>query len=299
MVEVIVGKRMLGDGKGRNKKEAEQAAARNALERVEGGPTSDRTDLRTGRPETREATPAPVRPARAERPRAEVLVDESPEVVEVGPQTDDDEGGTRKRRRGRRGGRGRRRAGETPEAAAPRATTPAPARIPERGPQRMPERTPERMPERMPERTPSAVVEEPAIESSFEKLAARVRAEAQRETRPVEVEPMPRLYEEDENEEVGRPEGPRDDSHVDPYAWGGSDLRTRPVIASTPPPPVAEEHESEEVLEEDDAEFAEPERPEVEMPEVEAPELPPVASRPAEPAPTSRPVGFGRRRSRR
>jgi len=105
--------------------------------------------------------------------------------------------------------------------------------------------------------------------------------------------------EEDENEEVGRPEGPRDDSHVDPYAWGGSDLRTRPVIASTPPPPVAEEHESEEVLEEDDAEFAEPERPEVEMPEVEAPELPPVASRPAEPAPTSRPVGFGRRRSRR
>ena len=50
MVEVIIGKRMLGDGKGRNKKEAEQAAARNALERVEGGPTSDRTDLRTGRP---------------------------------------------------------------------------------------------------------------------------------------------------------------------------------------------------------------------------------------------------------
>src|SRR5689334_2386781 len=37
MVEVMVGRRVLGEGKGRNKKEAEQAAARDALEKVEGG----------------------------------------------------------------------------------------------------------------------------------------------------------------------------------------------------------------------------------------------------------------------
>src|SRR4029450_4611341 len=42
MVEGMVGRRILGEGKGRNKKEAEQAAARNALERVETGPVSDR-----------------------------------------------------------------------------------------------------------------------------------------------------------------------------------------------------------------------------------------------------------------
>src|SRR5262249_22494662 len=72
MVEVIVGRRTLRDGKGRNKKEAEQAAARNALERVERGPVSDR--LRT-RQDDRE--PAPARPSRAERPQpTEVLEEE-------------------------------------------------------------------------------------------------------------------------------------------------------------------------------------------------------------------------------
>ena len=35
MVEVMVGKRTLGEGRGHNKKEAEQAAARDALEKVE------------------------------------------------------------------------------------------------------------------------------------------------------------------------------------------------------------------------------------------------------------------------
>ena len=33
-----------------------------------------------------------------------------------------------------------------------------------------------------------------------------------------EVEPMPAAYEEDENEEIGRPEGPLEERHVDPYA---------------------------------------------------------------------------------
>jgi len=39
-----------------------------------------------------------------------------------------------------------------------------------------------------------------------------------RELEPREVEPRPRAHEEDENEEVGRPEGPLDERHVDPYA---------------------------------------------------------------------------------
>ena len=34
-----------------------------------------------------------------------------------------------------------------------------------------------------------------------------------------ELEPRPAAHEEDENEEVGRPEGPREEAHVDPYAW--------------------------------------------------------------------------------
>src|SRR5262245_25110823 len=42
MVEVIVGKRTLGEGKGRNKKEAEQAAARNAPKRVDRGSGTQR-----------------------------------------------------------------------------------------------------------------------------------------------------------------------------------------------------------------------------------------------------------------
>ena len=33
-----------------------------------------------------------------------------------------------------------------------------------------------------------------------------------------EVEPLPPAYEEDENEEIGRPEGPLEERHVDPYA---------------------------------------------------------------------------------
>ncbi len=85
MVEVMVGRRTLGEGRGHNKKEAEQAAARDALERVE--------KVRGG---AREETPEPTRErAPVARPR-----DES--------EDPDDSGEGRRRRRGRRGGRGRR-----------------------------------------------------------------------------------------------------------------------------------------------------------------------------------------------
>jgi ribonuclease-3 len=286
MVEVIVGKRMLGDGKGRNKKEAEQAAARNALERVERGPVSDR-DLRAdGRPDSREAEPARV--PRAERPRVEVIEDESPEVVDIDHDDGDDaddadgaDGAPRKRRRGRRGGRGRRRNGEPTETPAVVASeTPSAPR---------PRPTPTAAPSPRP--TPMAV---PLVESSFERFGARVRAEASREIKPVEVEPMPRLFDEDEDEEVGRPEGPRE-GDVDPYAWGGADLRSRSVKGGTSVPPVSTEDEpkDEEVFEElveEDQDFSEP--------AIEAPETPMTPSRPSESGPAARPPGFGRRRRR-
>ncbi len=60
MVEVMVGRRTLGEGRGHNKKEAEQAAARDALERVE----KLRRDARAGA--TREDEPAAAETAPAE-----------------------------------------------------------------------------------------------------------------------------------------------------------------------------------------------------------------------------------------
>ena len=77
MVEVMVGRRTLGEGRGHNKKEAEQAAARDALEKVE--------KLRSG--EQPEVMPEPARAASA--PREEQASDDG------------------RRSRGRRGGRGR------------------------------------------------------------------------------------------------------------------------------------------------------------------------------------------------
>src|SRR6266571_6296228 len=67
MVEVLVGRRVLGAGRGRNKKEAEQAAARDALEKVQprSGPPAE-----TREPEW-DVVPAgerPPREARSERP---------------------------------------------------------------------------------------------------------------------------------------------------------------------------------------------------------------------------------------
>ncbi len=78
MVEVMVGRRTLGEGRGHNKKEAEQAAARDALEKVE--------KLRSGeQPET--AIAAPARAASA--------------------AGDEESGEGGRRSRGRRSGRGR------------------------------------------------------------------------------------------------------------------------------------------------------------------------------------------------
>jgi ribonuclease-3 len=131
MVEVIVGRRTLGEGKGRNKKEAEQAAARDALERVEGGPLSDREMRRAGRASSPAAVPVRT-PAVARAPAAAAAPPAARSNVQAAGRsvqelTDDSES-LRRRRRGRRGGRGRRsepgEEGVLPAPAAPRASQP-------------------------------------------------------------------------------------------------------------------------------------------------------------------------------
>jgi len=100
MVEVMVGRKVLGEGRGRNKKEAEQAAARHALEQVGGAPepTPERESVEprsAGRDEPsgrrgnrEEAVPAGT-PRRSERARDD--------------DDDDDEESEGRLRRGRRG----------------------------------------------------------------------------------------------------------------------------------------------------------------------------------------------------
>ena len=90
MVDVMVGRRPMGSGKGRNKKEAEQAAARDALERAHHKVVRD--------------IPADEPPPTAAHARTT--------VVERDVDDDDDDDGRLRRRRGRRGGRARRGEGE-------------------------------------------------------------------------------------------------------------------------------------------------------------------------------------------
>ncbi len=180
MVEVLVGRRMLGEGKGRNKKEAEQAAARDALDRVGGEPGNEGRERGP-----RDRMPREVR-ERVAPPRVE---------AEAGgiATADESEESTRRRPRGRRGGRGRRaRPGGEMEPAAPSSTMP--------------------------------VAQEPPPPAPVS--AARPAAERARDVEPPELEPLPPAYDEDEFEEIGRPEGPLEDRHVDPFA-----IETEPAAA--------------------------------------------------------------------
>jgi len=188
MVEVMVGRRILGEGKGRNKKEAEQAAARNALEEVETGPVSDR-DRRAERGAERgtERGTERERPRRSAVPPAEERAAAPPSRVlsEAGTLEEEDETreeGSPRRRRGRRGGRGRHRGeGAVGEASSP--ATPA-------QPQRRPAPAPDPMRSPRPDDAPAGA---PVARRKW-------------------------FAEDEEDEEVGRPEGP-DDRAVDPYGW--------------------------------------------------------------------------------
>lgn len=171
-VEVMVGKRVLGEGRGRNKKEAEQSAARNAIEKIQSGRTRGKRgrDERSGNG------------ARARRSQtAEVPAEPELGLVEGTAPTET----SRRPRRPRRESMAGRDAseGETRESPA------VPA---------------------MPELSP------PDVRS--------------------ELEPRPSAYEEDDLEEVGRPEGPHEDRRVDPYGFGTHDeMRADGAAADTDP----------------------------------------------------------------
>ena len=279
LVEVMVGRRALGEGRGPNKKEAEQAAARDALERVERpgqrrGEEREELEPREGR-EPREAREPRREPRRSSEPRE---VEESrgsreprgarealrepreapmvPPVPEREQAESDDEGF-----RSRRGGRGRRgRGNDETTGAEPVAARPVRAR-------------------------------EPVVE---------------RITRPVEVEPPLSVYEEDDIEEIGRPEGPLEERHIDPFGIGAAG---EPVVAGESP-----EFVDEPWIEEDPAPSWEPadvrqEEPATDRfedepgaePQDEAvaeDEAPGPALTPSEGGPAAEPR-YGRRRARR
>ena len=155
MVEVMVGKRTLGEGRGHNKKEAEQAAARDALEKVERlrRKVRDDEDRAAEQPPEREDRPR-AGSARREprsrhegeprggprmRPAAPALTDtphemdepfeEASEPPAIEPESDGAESSERgrRRRRSRRGGRLRH--GERGPRGAEGATGEEPMRI--------------------------------------------------------------------------------------------------------------------------------------------------------------------------
>ncbi len=180
-VDVMVGKRVLGSGKGRNKKEAEQAAARSALDEAgalpKAGDREARSDRSLDESLAHEATHERAAMDRPEEIDERLAVDDGP-----GP----DEERAAPRRRGRRGGRGRRpREGEA-QSAGPAASEPA-------------------------EKRPAAA------------SGPRTSVTDDAPTRPF-VEPAAKGWRrvrvaEEEYDEIGRPEGPLDERHVDPFDW--------------------------------------------------------------------------------
>ena len=311
-VEVLVGRRVLGVGRGRNKKEAEQAAARDGLEKVENRnreqsaregthdavlppvTASDRPSAGRGgnapaaerEREPRRRRPAPPEPD--DHRSTTATIEPDPERADHDEDSESEERGGR--RRGRRGGRGRRR----PESSPPvTAAEPPPSQEAGRG--RSLARPLGGMDAPRPESVPPPV-ERPA-------LARRGRSS--------------RI--DDDLEEIGRPEGPLVDDHetVEQAPMWAPPRSPRTPVA--PPSERERSHETErEVRRERSPEREREHEPEREREPERAPvrseerSAPPVESSrtPAEPArpasPPARPEGsedprFGRRpgRSRR
>ena len=176
-VDVMVGRRVLGSGKGRNKKEAEQAAARGALDQA--GALPRMTEHRE-RPEFEEAEAVSALTDRLADDEVETGDPEPDEAVEIGEEADE----RRSRRRGRRGGRGRRpREGGRDLELSSQAPSPRSGE-------------------------PREVDE-----------SARPRIPTRTEAPP--ARPRPWRAPDDEFEEIGRPDGPLEERHVDPYDWEG------------------------------------------------------------------------------
>jgi ribonuclease III len=128
MVEVMVGRRVLGEGRGKNKKEAEQAAARDALERAGSPVTREEEETRSTRVSRRET-------------RAVTRLLPEPEIGATASRREGSIEDLEPRRR-RRGGRGRSRTAleeaPTEERTAPVDERPAPrAPLPVRRPTRL------------------------------------------------------------------------------------------------------------------------------------------------------------------
>lgn len=205
-VEVMVGKRVLGSGRGANKKEAEQAAARNALEGVE-APRAERL--------ARERSPEPAAGGGSVAIRRNSEEDEDEDE-------EDSDAEVRRGRRGRRGGRARSRE-ETESESAPAGLGPDRPEIASRAPE---SRTVPRPAASVPRPTP------PAPKPSF---APSPPAPRRPEPVAVPFETRARV-DEDEFDEIGRPEGPLEERHVDPYGFetAPSDVR----VAGEARPPV-------------------------------------------------------------
>ena len=258
LVEVMVGRRVLGEGRGTNKKEAEQAAARDALESVArpGQPRGEEQEVREPR-EAREERPR--REAREERePRREAREEREPrrearEVREPRRETREEREPRREAREEREPRRETREERE-PRREAREEREPRRETREEREPRR--ETREEREPVRGERDLAREVREAPVVppvtapppaESDRDGFRSRrsgrgrrgrggeetakpgsglpgpVAARepvAERSVRPAEVEPPPSVYEEDDIEEIGRPEGPLDERHVDPFGVG-------------------------------------------------------------------------------
>jgi ribonuclease-3 len=275
LVEVMVGKRNLGEGRGRNKKEAEQAAARDALEKA-GAPRDtvrasrpEREERRRGESESRR-TPEYER-APEERESSRALAE--PEEADTVEEGESEEHGARRRRRGRRGGRGRRR-----DEAAPAAEAPA---------------------------RPAPAESEGRLATPSRRLAPLPDAEAEGEPlEPAEIEPPPMVDDDEDFEEVGRPVGPNEELHVDPFAMSGEPVDQTPDFAPEASSAKPSRFEA-EVVNEDREEFEgsshtgdEPttgaDEPLRRSPEPDRTETPPKG-KPSE----SSSRNFGRRRGRR
>jgi ribonuclease-3 len=244
LVEVVVGRRALGSGKGKNKKEAEQSAARDALDHVGTGP---------GERERR--TRGEERPRGEERARRE----ERGRGAESARAEREEERG---RREGERPSRaeGRRRA-ERDQEREPRERAPEPAAAAGAAPAREARSdVEERRRRRRGGRGPRDSVE-PAVTAP----AQGGIVPAPRAPEPPEVEPLPPAFEEDENEEVGRPEGPYAGQHVDPYEFetSGDEPAIPPRREPSPALQTRDEPDAQEMSGLESASEMEPDEPEV------------------------------------
>jgi ribonuclease III len=258
MVEVAAGRRVLGEGRGKNKKEAEQAAARQALDRVsesrgrEGRerpdrePPRDRPDreLPRDRDRDRQAQREPRehhdrREPRESRERTEPR--ESRERMEPrdreaarhdAPRHDAPQQAgtfiergpeTERAAEGESGRRGRRRGRRGGRGLR------RPEGVHEGGSEIRSAETGETKAPAQPGPTATPAPQRPVV--------ARGPMREPRFERPREIEPLPPAAAEDDIEEIGRPEGPPGERFVDPYATR-SPIQAEPRIAPMRPASV-------------------------------------------------------------